>query len=67
MTSKFYPEDTETKSKMDELFELLSHIDIDHERELEGPYNFSRLRGIHKSMHDTRDWEHTHGKEVEAG
>lgn len=48
-------------SKMDELYELLDHIEMEHERELGHPYTFSRLNAIHKDMHDRRgDWGHEH-------
>lgn len=46
-------------SRMDDLFELLSHIELAHERELDGPYNFTRLKGIHDEMHARREWDHS--------
>lgn len=51
-------------SKMDELYELVDHIEIDHERELSSPYTFSRLNPLHEEMHK-REWDHSHKEEQE--
>lgn len=47
--------------KMAELWELIDHVETEHEREVLHPYTFTRLRAMHKDMHQRGDhWDHNH-------
>ena len=43
------------------IIELGDHIEMEHERELPGFWNFIQLYNMHYEMHQMRDhWDHDH-------
>ena len=45
----------------DEIWVIVDHIEMTHEREMPGYWTFEQLERAHRAMHRMRnDWDHSH-------